>query len=521
MLVAVVKAEHTTFMPIEIQPSFPRVAPDADVSPASKATRLNSRLKSLFAGLAVLVAGFAAGRQISSWPARLSYPGELDSVEGIVLADMVALRQGRAIYAPATPEQYNSAEYGPLYYLLGSSVTAPHKPSYLPIRLVAMLGTLGLAAGCGLLGFWLSGSYLAAALAPLLFLGYPLTTAYGVAVHPDSVAFLLWFGGFLIASRFRHSNKVLLAAPLMILGVFYKGQFVAALLAVLCWLGLKRRFRLAAAFAIVVAAGTLLLFAIFQFVIFRQQALWLHAVAYNAIPFHWRRLGGYLVAIGVIFGIPILIALWYLRSNRDRLLGCYLGWALLLPAVTIAKVGSGPNYYLELILILQVVFAVVIAENIHLPRRAVLLIALLELTLWFGHFFRLPNKPRPVDFAEDHAVQAYLRGHFAPRATSLGIFTGDLLRAGLDTPIANLYQYSWLVCIGRLPEASFVAQIEQRRFRVILLNQNFLGSTDPYKIDYMCATERVRQAVIHNYRLDATFRFHRFDRRRYYAWVPR
>ena len=82
--------------------------------------------------------------------------------EGRQLKDMIDLRQGSPIYAPATPERFNSAAYGPLFYLLASRLIDPSRPDFLQLRLLSMLATLGLAAGCALLAYRLARSYLAA-----------------------------------------------------------------------------------------------------------------------------------------------------------------------------------------------------------------------------------------------------------------------------------------------------------------------------------------------------------------------
>jgi len=485
----------------------------------SDRTGLHAKLKLTFAALALLASGFAAARQVRVWPARLRYPGELSTVEGRELADMVLLRKGGPVYAAATPERYNSAEYGPFYYLLGSRLIDPQQPAYRPLRMLSTLGALGLAAGCGLLAFWLARSFLAAAIAPLIFLAYRFTTVFGVIVHSDTFALLLWFGGFLVAFRFRDSRKILWAVPLMTLGLFYKGQFVAAFLAVLLFLLLEKRFRLAATFAGLLASAAVSLFLAFQFLIFRGQAFWLHTLAYNVIPFSLDRGLFWASVFGLLYAVPTVVAGLYLRAYPNKLVACYLGWAMVLPLLTIGKRGSSVNYSFESVLVLSPLLAAWLARSIASPSRAVVSLFILGITLWAAQFPKFTLEPWPVDFAEDQAVQSYLRDKFPPHAPGLGTFTGDLLRAGLDTPIANLYQYTWLVCKGALPEEGLLRQIRNRRFRLILLNQDFSTGTDLYKHDYMCVTESLRQAVIQNYRLDATFAFH-LAKTHYYVWVP-
>jgi hypothetical protein len=482
---------------------------------------LSNKFKVTFATVVMLLTGFAAARQVRWWPDRLRYPGELDSVEGRELADMVMLREGRPVYAPATPEQFNAAGYGPLYYLLGSHLIDPQHPSYRPLRELAMMGTLGLAAGCALLALWVSGSYLAAALAPLIFFGYEFVTMFGVTVRCDTVALCLWFGGFLTAYRFRDSDKILLAAPVMVLAFFYKGQFVSALLAVLLFLVLEKRFRRAVEFALLVGAGVVGLFLFFQFVVFRGQAFWLHALAYNAIRTSIFAGLAWLVILGSMLAVPAWVSFRYIWREQDKLLVCYLGWVTFLTPLMLSKMGSGTNYAFEFVLLLCALFASSVVKSFSHMSRGLGLLGALVVTLWAGQLPWRENNPTPVDFAEDRALQSYLRQDFPPHTPGLSLLTGDLLRAGLDAPIANLYQYSFLVCKGTLPESELLRQLRSRRFRVILYNEDLRNEREAYAMPYMCLTEPVRRAIVENYRLDSTFSFHIFDKRHYYAWVPR
>ena len=65
------------------------------------------RTKAVFVLLALLMAGLAAGRQVSWWSTRVRYPGELDTVEGRELADMVRRIvgfQGQIIWDKSKPD---------------------------------------------------------------------------------------------------------------------------------------------------------------------------------------------------------------------------------------------------------------------------------------------------------------------------------------------------------------------------------------------------------------------------------
>ena len=103
--------------------------------------------------VALLLAGLMTGRNLATWPIRLDYPGEENFNEVVQLAEMVRLRQGVRIYRPPSPGQFDPANYGPLYCLLGARLVDPEAPSYFPLRMSSVVGTLGCGAGCAVLAF--------------------------------------------------------------------------------------------------------------------------------------------------------------------------------------------------------------------------------------------------------------------------------------------------------------------------------------------------------------------------------
>ena len=477
--------------------------------------------KFLFCFLALLLVGLFAGHHLVSWPDRLRYPGELNFTEGMQLAEMLHLRQGVPIYAPPSPESFDATIYGPLYFLLGARLIDPQRPAYLGLRVVSMLGTAGCLAGCAILAFWLSRSYVAPALAPLLFLAYGILTRFLISAQCDIVALLLFFSGFLMAYQFRKSRVLLLAALPMLLGFFYKPQYVAAPLSVLLFLLLEKRYRLAMEFLGLLTLGGLGLLAFFQFWVFPGQAFILHFVAYNVVHFTWTKFFLGLVIVGVVFPVPLLMALGFLRLHPDKLLGCYLGFAFFLAVVAFAKVGSDLNYFLECALIISPLFAASLAEKIaKSPRSAVwfLLLSLALLGQWSA-----PARPLPADFACDRTVQDFLRRNVTPHSPALGYFTGDLVRAGLETPIADLTEYTALVRKGTFSDRDLVAQLAQRRFSLIMLSFNAEDERDD--LARIVLTEPVRQSILQHYQIAACLempspqKLRTYDR--FYAWVPR
>lgn len=484
---------------------------------------LSNRKGAFLAIATLLLASSFAAWHVSDWPVKLRYPGEWAGIEGMRLAEMQHFRQGIPIYAPASAERFDAAIYGPLYYLIGSRLIDPEKPAYLPLRLLAALGTLGCAALSGLLAFQLGRRVLAAALAPLIVLSYGFVSFYGTSSRADSLALCLAVAGVVIAYRFRESPRILLAIPIFLAAFFYKQQFVAAPLAVFAFLILEKRFRRAATFAGLMTSGVLGLLALFQFVVFPGQAFFRHFYFYNLLPFSWTQFKGGVIVFAVLFVVPMLVAFEFVRVHRDKLFACYLTAAAIFSLLAVGKEGSDPNYFLESILILAALFAALLAERIAQPARAVELLVLLAVTLFAGQFFT-PSAPRPDDFARDQALQDYLRKTFPPRTRALGYYTGDLVRAGLETPISDLYQYAQLTRTGTLSDRDLAVALERRDFGVIILTFDLQAGKDQGCMKRYL-TERWAKTIRENYKpteslpLPGPEKLHADDR--FYAWVPR
>src|SRR5947208_10079328 len=472
--------------------------------------------------LVVLGAGLLSGQQVATWPVRIRYPCEQSFVEGMRLAEMVHLRQGLRIYDPPTPERFDAAIYGPLYYLLGARLVDFEEPSLLPLRLISLIGTLGCMVECALLAFWISKSPAATALAPLLFLSYGIVTFYGSSARCVLVALALLFGGFLFSYRFRNCRVLLLGAPLMLLGFFYKQQFVAAPLAVLLFLLVERRYRLAAEFGGLITFGGLASLGFFQFVIFRGQAFLAHFLRYNMLPLTPAQFAAGAAGFVLMLLVPLLLGLKHLRAHQDKLLACYLGSAVFLALATLAKEGSSTNYYLECVLILSPVLAALLRERAQEPAYAAGLLAVLILSFLSGRWFARPQ-PEQIDFARDRAVQDYLREHFSPRTPALSVFTGDLVRAGLDAPVSDLYQYTQLIRKGTLSDRDLLGQLRARRFGVIALNFDLESERNPQRLERYL-TEPLRRSILANYRPSASLDMPAPEKLyapdRFYLWIP-
>ena len=482
------------------------------------------RNKALLGVFAIVLALAFASWNIRSWPTSLRYPGEHADIEGMRLAEMVHLSQGIPIYAQPSAERFDAAIYGPLYYLLGSRIIDASQPAYFPLRLISVLATLGCAACCGVLAYWLSKSRVAAVLAPLLFLSYGFAARLGASARADSLAALLAFGGLLVAYRGQHSRAILCSVPLMLAAFFYKQQYVAGPLAVALFLLLQGRVRAAVQFIGLMSIGVLAMVGIFQFVVFPGQEFLQHFVSFNRVPFSWPHFAhAGLWFFGLVLLVPLLMGLEFLRVHRILLLGCYLGCAVFLGLVTVAKIGSDTHYWFECVLILSALVAALVAEKIASDRSPADVIILLAMMVFVAQFF-VPPAPRPDAFAPDRAIQDFLRRRFPPQTRVFTRYAGDVIRASLDVPISDLDQYLYLASTGKFSLGEQEALLRAHRYGAVVLNFDIQLQNNP-KVRVTGFPEPWVLAILEGYEeigsLEMPGPEKVFEDDRFHVWVPR
>jgi hypothetical protein len=468
--------------------------------------------------------------QVANWPERLRYPGEEDGVEGTQLSEMVHLRRGVHIYRLPSNGEFNGAIYGPLCYLVGAAVINPNQPAYAPLRLLSFSATLGLAAASGLLAFTLTRRKIAGVLAAFLLIATAFIGRYGISARADMVGLLLAFTGFLVFYRFRSSKSALIfCALLVLLSVSYKQQFLGAPGAILAYLILDKRYRQAFEFVLTMIAGGLILTGVFSFLIFPHQAFLQHFIAYNRLPFDKHVLLPEILMFAIPLFIPLVGSIDFLTQYPDKLVACYVGVSVGSYFLLLFSSGSGAdtNRCLEPLVILTCVFAARVATSDGiLPGLGwtAPLAATLALVSFLSFAFVVP-RVGPPDFAADAAMQSYLREHFPPRTSVLGYYAGDPIRAGLDTPVTNLWGYMALIRKGTLSDREVVSRIDNGGYGVILLDFNLERFNSSKMADFY-TTRPMRDAVLRSYQQVARLSLPRPETSRFtdgsmYVWVPK
>jgi hypothetical protein len=472
--------------------------------------------------VAFLLAGLFVVRNLSTWRTRLIYPGD-ESYEGCALAEMVRLRQGAPIYAPPSDKGFAGATYGPLYYLLGSRLVNPANPSYLPLRLLSALAIVGIAICCSLLAFWATGSRLASVLSPLIFLSYGVVTYHGISALSDSIALLLFFSGFLVAYRFRNNSALLLAAPLMCLGFYYKPQYIAGPLAVMLFLLFDKRYRRLLQFLGALAVCGFGLLGIFQWAVFPGQEFWRHFFFYQSALFSWYQFKIGVLVYVLMFGVPVLLAFEYLRKHPDKMLICYMGCAVVIGIVTIGKATAFIQYFFDTLFLVSVLMPGLLAKRLKEGSLPGDVLFLLAIALFAGQWYT-PPAPSPKALEQFSAVQSYFLRNFPSHARAIGLRGGDLVQAGFDTPFSDLFTTETLARWGVVSDSHLVKQIRAGWFSLIVLDFDLNRKTDPIWLNYYL-TKEARDAIASEYRTVDSLQVPQptklFPQDRLYIYIPK
>jgi hypothetical protein len=291
----------------------------------------------------------------------------------------------------------------------------------------------------------------------------------------------------------------LISVPLMVLGFYYKQQFIAGPLAVFIYLLLERRFARAAQFAGLLAASLLGAFAIFQWAVFRGQEFWRHFLLYQSTLFSWHQFELGFLTFAFMFAAPVLLGLDYLRLHPNRMLHCYFIAAVLLGVITIGKESAFIQYFYESILLISVLIPALLASKVAAGRGALEVVVLLGIALLAGQWYT-PRAPKPADVIQYNTVQNFFRQNIAPHSRVIGYRGGDLVQAGFDTPFSDLFQTELLARHGVVPDQYLLARIRDRWFSAIILDFDLEKERNPRMLD-MYMTEPAREAVEQNYQI--------------------
>lgn len=429
--------------------------------------------------------------------ALISTPYGIDQGEGYDAWSAWLLAQGRWPYTDNAIHPYYSSNYPPVWSALAAIPMGWTGPALAPARAVATVATLAAAGLLAAAAFrltrdlgsrWARG--LAGVLAATLFLASPYVFHTTPLARVNSLCLMF---GLAALSLFEAPTRtrVGIGSVLLVIGLFTKPSALDATVAAIGFALLTAPAQARAAIAIVGGGGTALLLAL---IAATQGSFWLNVVLANSNPFDVGQLVKYLANFSVLHLAIIALATSEWRSALRR--GARSPWILYLPialagALLVGKWGAGESYFLGGLAALSLFAAMRTARIVAGPssrvpassrRRLILAGALLAQLLMLAHgplsevASWLPDRGpqaaylgRPLRTDETSSLADLVA---LARSTSAPILTEEpsiAIAAGKPI-IGNATQLHHLFDQGRWDPTHLVAEIEARRFGLVVLN---------------------------------------------------
>ncbi|UCC63153.1 MAG: glycosyltransferase family 39 protein [Anaerolineae bacterium] len=309
------------------------------------------------------------------------YP--LDYGEAPLVDQAMRLASGQNIYrADLSSPPYTVSNYPPLYPLALAPLVKLFGPSLVAGRLVSILCALASAFFLAQIVYVPSQDRTASLTTGLIFLAFPYVVGWSKLARVDLLALAFSTAGLYAAVRWPATRRGLVVSGLLLVAAIYTRQSyaLAAPLAAFVWLWAHDR-RYAIALAALVGGLSLLFFLALNIV--TGGGFFFNLVTANVNEFRLDQLERWLRDVG--HAIPILLVLGgvflffaFRRVKSWSLVVPYLIGALL-SALTIGKIGSNVNYFLEFSAALSLVagaFLVWSRERPWLRSAALILLAL-------------------------------------------------------------------------------------------------------------------------------------------------
>lgn len=295
------------------------------------------------------------------------HPYPLDYGEAPLVDQAMRLAAGQNIYRPdLSSPPYTISNYPPLYVLSLIPFVGLFGPTFLAGRVISVLCALASGTFLALIIYAHTKDRTAAVTTGLLFLAIPYVVHWSSLLRIDMLALACSTGGLYLLARWPTARWSMLASALLLVAAIYTRQSyaLAAPLAAFVWL-LTHDWRRALGLAVLVGGLALIFFLILNTL--TRGGFYFNVVTANVNEFdigrlQWnlRRLWDAAPILLVIGGVFLALAPGRIRS-----------WPLLVPyligaalsSLTIGKIGSNVNYFLELSAALSLAAGALVAWN--------------------------------------------------------------------------------------------------------------------------------------------------------------
>ena len=317
----------------------------------------------------------------------VTYPYSLDYGEAPLIDQAVRLSAGENIYRPdiSTPP-YTIANYPPLYVISVIPFLNWFDSPFHMARVISVIATLISGLFIGLIVFTFSKNRFAALVAAILFFASPYVVQWSALARIDSLALAFATGALFVLVRWPKERWIWLIGGLLLVAAIYTRQSyaLAAPLAGFVWLWTQDKRR---AFWLALLVGGLGIALFFLINTLTNGGFYYNIVIANVNAFSWERLNDNLAQLWRDNYIILVLSALFLfvgwRSQKSwPILALFLVGAFL-SGLTIGKIGSNINYFLELAAALALVGGALVVWSQAYPWRniAVLLLIALQIGL--------------------------------------------------------------------------------------------------------------------------------------------
>ncbi len=371
---------------------------DAHLS-ASPAARnwhiLVDTLEHLAATLLLALLGLAAVVCIVFQMAALSQRYSLDYGEAPLLDQAMRLLHGANIYrADISTPPYTVSNYPPIYVAALTPFLALFGPSYVPGRMISMLGTWLAALFTGLILLRFTRNKTASAVGGLMLIAIPYVVRWSAFLRIDMLALAFAMAALWVLTVEKIPAKRLMVGALLLVAAIGTRQSyaLAAPLAAVVWLLFNAGWRKALVLAALVSVIAGLLFLALNVAtgggfFFNIVTANVNAWSYERVQWNFENLWFF---APILICVSVFSILLFWRRERIWTLTTPFLLGALASALTIGKVGSNVNYFMELCAAGCLATGAVVAwamSNSKLRALALPILGLLALqTLWLIQF---------------------------------------------------------------------------------------------------------------------------------------
>lgn len=272
------------------------------------------------------------------------FPYTIDYAEGPIIEQVAKLSRGENIYpADLSEPPYMVSVYSPLFMLLQVPFYwLAGEPALWYGRLLSFVSTLAAAGAIYLIVARLADRP-QALLSAGLFLSMPFVMFWGSLNKVDALGLALSLAGLALLL---YRPAAAAAGLLMLLAVYTRQTYaLAGPLAGAVYLAAARRWQALIEFVVVLAVGGLVLFAIANSA--TGGGFWLNVIVANLNPWHLPTLLTFYRDLWITLPVLLIIGGGYLWRGDQIIVKVYLV-AAALASLSIGKIGSNSNYFLEL-----------------------------------------------------------------------------------------------------------------------------------------------------------------------------